>query len=106
MARTRGQSDWLVGIVFPVDAFFMFLRLSHRDHVVRFAASGVDHEHHYSLPHTQRLQAQFAVGITRILSGNGKPSEHRFAANKVEAMLFNVGLAWRLTSSYVTIHKL
>jgi len=63
-------------------------------------------EHHYSLPHTQRLQAQFAVGITRILSGNGKPSEHRFAANKVEAMLFNVGLAWRLTSSYVTIHKL
>ena len=72
----------------------MLFCLSNRNYVVCIAASGMHHKHHNTVPQAQRLQPQFAVGITRILAGDGEALKHCLASQKVKTVVLEVGLAF------------
>ena len=61
--------------------------------MVSVAARGVHDEDHHATKKPQRLQAQFAVSVTPVLTRNREPREHRFAANEIKAVIGDVALA-------------
>jgi hypothetical protein len=72
----------------------MLLRLSDRDNVVSPAARRVDDENDNALPKPHCLQAQLAIAIKRILAGDGEARKHHLAADKIKAMLLQIGLSF------------